>query len=147
LKELDYHGVYRVNTDGDVILLTDELSRPNGLAFSQDEKTLYVANSDPDRAIWMAYDVADDGSITNGRIFHDATGNLSTDQGLPDGLKVNSDGYLFATGPGGVWIFAPDARVLGKIRADGELVSNCALGNEENMLYMTADSYVLSLAL
>ncbi len=146
LREMDIQGVYRIDPNGDVILLTDELSRPNGLAFSTDESLLYVANSDPQRAIWMFYDVLENGDITNGRVFMDATDQVGEEPGLPDGMKVNRDGYLFATGPGGVWIMSPDGRVLGKIKT-GEFISNCAFDTEESTLYMTADSYVLKLEL
>lgn len=146
LREMDIQGVYRIDPNGDVILLTDELSRPNGLAFSTDESLLYVANSDPQRAIWMVYDVLENGDITNGRVFMDATDQVGEEPGLPDGMKVNRDGYLFATGPGGVWIMSPDGRVLGKIKT-GEFISNCAFDTEESTLYMTADSYVLKLEL
>ena len=146
LREMDIQGVYRIDPNGDVILLTDELSRPNGLAFSTDESLLYVANSDPQRAIWMFYDVLENGDITNGRVFMDATDQVGEEPGLPDGMKVNRDGYLFATGPGGVWIMSPDGRVLGKIKT-GEFISNCAFDTEESTLYMTADSYILKLEL
>jgi gluconolactonase len=94
----------------------------------------------------MVYDVDDHGDISNGRLFYDATEYAGEEPGLPDGMKVNSDGYLFATGPGGVWIFSPDARVLGKIKT-GEFISNCAFGSNEEVLYMTADSFVLRLEL
>jgi gluconolactonase len=146
LREMEFQGVYRVDPDGVVTLLTDELSRPNGLAFSPDESLLYVANSDPQRAIWMVYEVLDNGEISNGRVFYDATELVGEEPGLPDGMKVNHEGYLFATGPGGVWIMAPDSRVLGVIKS-GEFISNCAFGNDESVLYMTADSYVLKLDL
>jgi gluconolactonase len=146
LREMDFQGVYRIDPYGEVILLTDELSRPNGLAFSTDESLLYVANSDPQRAIWMVYDVLENGDITNGRVFMDATDQVGEEPGLPDGMKVNRDGYLFATGPGGVWIMSPDSRVLGKIKT-GEFISNCAFDTDESTLYMTADSYVLKLEL
>ena len=146
LREMDFQGVYRIDPNGEVILLTDELSRPNGLAFSTDESLLYVANSDPQRAIWMVYDVLENGDITNGRVFMDATDQVGEEPGLPDGMKVNRDGYLFATGPGGVWIMSPDSRVLGKIKT-GEFISNCAFDTDESTLYMTADSYVLKLEL
>lgn len=145
-KELDFQGVYRIDPNGEVVLLTDELSRPNGIAFSADETLLYVANSDTERAIWMVYDVTENGGIANGRLFYDATEFVGIEPGLPDGLKVNSNGYLFATGPGGVWIFSPDGRVLGKIKT-GEFISNCAFDNDESTLYMTADSYLLKLKL
>jgi len=116
-RELNFQGVYRLSKDGKLDLLTDELSRPNGIGFSPDEKTLYVANSDPEKAIWMAYDVKEDGYIQNGRIFYDATEKSKSEQGLPDGLKVHSKGYIFAAGPGGVWVFDPKGSQLGVCRA------------------------------
>ncbi|MFO8028399.1 MAG: SMP-30/gluconolactonase/LRE family protein [Cyclonatronaceae bacterium] len=145
-KELDFQGVFRVDPDGTVTLLTDELSRPNGLAFSPDESLLYVANSDPDRAIWMVYDVLENGDISNGRLFYDVTEQTGQEPGLPDGMKVNSSGIIFATGPGGVWIIKPDATVLGIVKT-GELISNVAFDTDESTLFMTADSYLLRLAL
>lgn len=145
-KEIPFQGVYRVTPDGTIHLLTKELSRPNGLAFSPDEKTFYVANSDPDRAIWMAYDVLPDGNITNGRVFYDATPLTKTEKGLPDGLKINQQGYLFATGPGGVLIFDSQAKHLGTIRT-GEATSNCAFNSDESILYLTADDYLMRVKL
>jgi len=145
-KEIDFQGVYRVSTDGTVTLLTDELSRPNGIAFSPDEKTLYVANSDPERAIWMAYDVQDDGTLANGRVFFDATHWVETKTGLPDGLKVDQNGNVFATGPGGVLVFSPDGTHLGTINTT-EATANCAFGNDGSTLYMTADRYLLRIKL
>jgi gluconolactonase len=145
-KEIPFQGVYRLDTEGTVHLLTDELSRPNGIAFSPDEKTLYVANSDPQRAIWMAYDVQEDGSIANGRVFFDATADREGKKGLPDGMKVDGDGILYATGPGGVLIFSPDGKHLGTIDT-GQATSNCAIGNGGAYLYMTADDYLMRVAL
>ncbi len=145
-RELSFQGVFRLDPDGSVDLLTDELSRPNGLAFSPDERVLYVANSDPGRAIWMAYEVAADGSINNGRIFFDSTPWVEEGSGLPDGLKVDSEGYLFATGPGGLWIFAPDGRHLGTL-ATTQATANCAFGEEGRTLFMTADMYLLKIRL
>ncbi len=94
----------------------------------------------------MVYDVMEDGNIANGRVFHDATDQVGDAPGLPDGMKVTREGNIFATGPGGVWIFTPDGNVLGKITT-GEFISNCAFDEEERFLYMTADSYLLRLAL
>jgi gluconolactonase len=145
-KELDFQGVYRVRGPGQLQLLTKALSRPNGIAFSPDQKILYVANSDPQRAIWMAYPVQADGTIGAGRVFYDATSLVGQDKGLPDGLKVNREGTLFATGPGGVWVFDPTGKVLGKIRT-GEATSNCALSEDESTLYMTADDYLMRVRL
>ena len=146
-KQLDFQGVYRVTKDGKVTLLTKELSRPNGIAFSPDHKTLYVANSDPKRAIWMAYDVQADGTIANGRVFFDATRWVSPERkGLPDGLKIDAQGHLFATGPGGVLVFDKAGKHLGTL-ATGEATSNCAFGENGSTLFITADMYVLRLPL
>jgi gluconolactonase len=145
-KELDFQGVYRVAPDGKVTLLTKELSRPNGIAFSPDFKTLYVANSDPQRAIWMAYDVKRDGGLANGRVFFDATAWVATKKGLPDGMKVDRQGNLFATGPGGVVVFDKSGHHLGTL-ATGEATSNCAFGEDGSTLFVTADMYVLRVPL
>ena len=92
------------------------MTRPNGIAFSPDEKTLYVAQSDPEKAIWMAFDVKDDGTLGKGRVFFDATSWAKEGRpGLPDGMKVDQQGNLFATGPGGVHVFAPDGTHLGTL--------------------------------
>jgi gluconolactonase len=146
LKEINFQGVYKADAAGNAELLTDELTRPNGIAFSPDYQTLYVANSDPEKAIWMAYDVKDDGSVENGRVFFDATEWVGEKKGLPDGFKVNNDGYLFASGPGGILIFSPEGKHLGTINT-GESTSNCAFGNDGAYLYMTADMYLMRVKL
>lgn len=145
-KELEFQGVYRVSPEGEVQLLTDELTRPNGLALSPDEKTLYVANSDPDKAIWMAYSLDESGQISDSKLFYDVTAQVPQAKGLPDGLKVDNAGNLFATGPGGVWIFSPDGKHLGTIQT-GEATANCAFNEDKSVLFMTADSYLLRLKL
>lgn len=137
-RELDFQGVYRLTKDGKLSLLTKEMSRPNGLAFSPDEKTLYVANSDPEKAIWMAFPVKADGTLGAGKVFFDTTKWVKTKKGLPDGLKVDKDGNLFATAPGGVMVFSPDGTHLGTI-ATGVPTSNCAWGDDGSTLYVTAD--------
>lgn len=138
-RELPFCGVYRLSTDGKLTLLTKEITAPNGIAFSPDERTLYVASSDPNRAIWMAYDVKGDGTIGNGRVFFDATAWVKTQKGLPDGMKVDQQGNLFATGPGGLHVFAPDGTRLGSIET-GVATANCGWGNDGSMLYITADT-------
>jgi gluconolactonase len=137
-KELPFNGVYRVTPKGEVTLLTTELTYPNGIAFSPDEKTLYVANSDPKQAIWMAFEVMLDGTLGRSRIFQDKTADVKDKKGLPDGMKVDKNGILFATGPGGVLIFAPDGRHLGTIDT-GEPTANCGWGEDGSMLYITAN--------
>lgn len=145
-KELNFQGVYKLEPDGQVTLLTRSLSRPNGIAFSPDEKTLYVANSDPERAIWMAYDLDENGLLLNERLFYDATQLVATEKGLPDGLKIDAQGHLFATGPGGVLVFSPQGALLGRIHT-GQATSNCAFNSDKSILFITADSYVLKVAL
>jgi gluconolactonase len=146
-REIPFSGVYRRTADGTVKLLTKELTFPNGIAFSPDEKTLYVANSDPARAIWMAYDVAPDGGVTNGRVFYDATALVKAGKkGLPDGLKVDAQGNLFATGPGGVFIFTPAGKLLGTI-VTGEPTANVAFGDDGSTLYMTANDKLVRVRL
>jgi gluconolactonase len=140
-KEILFSGVYRVRGD-QVHLLTDELTFPNGLAFSPDERILYVAVSDPKRPVIMAYDVNAEGSLSAGRVFFDAT-SLQTGnrKGLPDGLKVDRSGNLFATGPGGVLLIAPDGSHLGTLET-GEATANCAWGDDGSVLYITADMFL-----
>jgi gluconolactonase len=143
-RETDFCGVYRWSAKtGEVTLLTKELSRPNGLAFSPDEKLLYVANSDPAKAIWMVYPVQDDGTIGAGKVFKDVTSMVGKEHpGLPDGLRVDTKGNLFATGPGGVHVYAADGTLLGRIDT-GQATANCAFGGDGSDLYITADMFIV----
>lgn len=144
-RELDFCGVYRLSKDGKVTLLTKEITRPNGIAFSPDEKKLYVASSDPDKAIWMVYDVKADGTLGAGKVFKDVTAWAKEKRpGLPDGLKVDKDGNLWATGPGGVHIFAADGTHLGTIET-GVPTANCAFGDDGSTLYITANTALVRL--
>ena len=141
-KEIAFQGVYRVKPNGEVTLLTDQVTRPNGIAFSPDEKTLYVACSDPKVAVWMAYDVKPDGTVQNGRVLFDSTSMVGPkNKGLPDGLKVDAHGNLWATGPGGVLILSPEGKHLGTIRT-GEATANCGWGDDGSTLYITADMFL-----
>lgn len=145
-KELAFSGVYRVSPQGELTLLIPDLRAPNGIAFSSDEKTLYVSNADPRRAVWMAYAVRGDGTLAHGRVFFDATAWTRTRKGLPDGMKVDREGNLFAAGPGGVHVFAPDGTHLGTIET-GVATANVAWGNNGSTLYVTADTAIYRLAL
>lgn len=146
-RELDFCGVYRLAKNGEVTLLTKEMTRPNGIAFSPDEKTLYVAQSDPAAAIWMAFDVKPDGTLGQGRKFFDATAWAKEGKkGLPDGMKVDTAGNLFATGPGGLHIFAPDGTHLGTLET-GQATGNCAWGDDGSTLYIQADMYLVRIKL
>jgi gluconolactonase len=134
-KELPFSGVFRVS-NGQVTLLTDELSGPNGLAFSPDEKYLYVGNWDLQHKVVMRYEVKADGTVSNGQVFYDMTAAPGED--AIDGVKVDQQGNLYVCGPGGVWILSPDGQVLGLIKGP-ENPHNLAWGDEDGRtLYMTA---------
>lgn len=143
LRELNFCGVYRLSKDGQLTLLTDKMTRPNGIGFSPDEKTLYVAQSDPAAALWMAFPVKDDGTLGEGKILHDATKAVQEGlPGLPDGMAVDHQGNVFATGPGGVYVFNPAGKLIGRL-STGERTANCKFGGDDgSMLYMAADMYV-----
>lgn len=140
VKELPFNGVYRLDPDGSVHLLDDGLTRPNGIALSPDERTLYVANSDPARAIWMAYALDAAGAVTSRRVFADVTDLVGDDApGLPDGMAIAADGTVLATGPGGVLVFAADGTRLGTI-ATGGPVANVTFGDaDRHTLYLASD--------
>ena len=133
--ELDWNGVYRLDPDGTVHLLADGQSRPNGIGLSPDERTLYVANSDGEARLWMAYPVNDDLSVGEGRVLLDLTD--SEDAGVPDGFAVDSSGNLWASGPGGIVVISPEGDHLGTVRP-AEQPANAAFGNDGRTLYMTA---------
>jgi gluconolactonase len=141
-RETPWCGVYRWNhTTGKVTLESKALARPNGIAFSPKEDLLYVAQSDPTSALWMAFPVKQDGSLGEGKVFKDVTEMAATKQykGLPDGMKVDSQGNLWATGPGGVHVMSPTGKLLGRIDP-GENTSNCAFG--PGYLYLTVDMHI-----
>jgi gluconolactonase len=136
-KELPFSGVYMVR-DGQVTLLTKELSGPNGIAFSPDERYLYVSNWDLKRKVLMRYDVAADGSISNGKVFHDFT-RLAEPVAL-DGIKVDERGNVYVSAPGGVWILSPEGTALGRI-VPPEHDANFAWGDADGKaLYLTAST-------
>jgi gluconolactonase len=141
-RETDIVGVYRIGTDGKTTLVVKDLLKPNGLAFSPDEKILYVAQSLDTAALWMAYPVNSDGSLGKGKVFLEVTQMIKNGLvGRPDGLKIDKKGNLWASGPGGVVILSPDAKLLGRIII-GERVSNVAFGEDGSTLYLTADMYL-----
>ena len=130
-------AIYNITPKGEIRMVTDTLSSPNGIAFSPDERTVYIANADWKNAIWIAADVDKNGNISNGRLFFDATGNAPKEKGHPDGLKVNRNGIIFATGPGGVYILNPEGKHLGTI-LNNEFNTNCVLDDKEETLYITS---------
>jgi gluconolactonase len=146
-KEIPFNGVYRLSASGQLTLLTSDLPFPNGIAFSPDEKTLYIAVSDPNHPVLMAYEVTDDGGITGGRVFFDAT-SLAREgkKGLPDGMKVDQKGNVFLGGPGGILVLNPAGKHLGTI-VTGQITANCAFGGDGSTLYMAANSYFMRIRL
>jgi gluconolactonase len=142
-KELPFQGVYRVSREGKLTLLTKDLSRPNGIALSPDEKTLYVAISDPEKPVVMAFDLQDDGMIKNGRVFFDAKPLVEGRKGMPDGMKVDREGNLFLGGPGGILVLTPDGKHLGTIVSDDPPTANCAWGDDGSTLYITSNTSIV----
>ena len=138
-RELDFCGVYRLDTTGELTLVSTQLDRPNGIGFSPDQKTLYVAQSDPSNPIWMSFPVRADKSLGKGTILQDAKEFMQEYPGLPDGLAVHSNGTIFASGPGGIYVMTPKGKLIGRLVTGGR-TSNCAFGPDEKNLYITADS-------
>ena len=140
-QEQGVEGVYRLSRDGrDLSLVADDFTRPNGLAFSPDERHLYI--DDSKRRHIRVFSIDGDGSLSGGAVFHDL--NVST-RGSPDGMKVDVDGQVYCTGAGGVWVFDKTGKHLGTIVVP-EKPSNCAWGNDDGRtLYITAGKSVYSI--
>jgi gluconolactonase len=149
-KQLKVNGVYRIPhaleqkagaqpNRGELQLVVSDLTRPNGIAFSPDEKYLYVDNSEP-KKIWMRYKVQPDGSLTDGKVFYDATSD--TRPGAPDGMKVDEKGNVYSAGPGGVWIFSPEGKPLGTIVMPEKTANVAWGGDDRKTLYITASSSI-----
>jgi gluconolactonase len=142
LRELPFTGVYRVSKEGKLSLVSKDMTAPNGVALSPDEKTLYVANSDREKPVYVAFELNDDGTAKSSRVLFDATeGVKAKKKGSPDGLKVAADGTLFATGPGGVIVITADGKHLGTIAPGADFpTANCAFGDADGKtLYLTSD--------
>jgi gluconolactonase len=139
-------GVYRLSKDGTVTLLVNDIKAPNGIAFSPNEETLYVSDVDPKRAAWLAYDVRKDGTVTNGRVFFNATRWRKYPFFGPDGFKVDRQGNIFGARPGGLSVIASDGTLLGTIET-GLPTSNVAWGEDGQTLFITGGSSVYRLRL
>jgi gluconolactonase len=146
LKEARYQGVYRIARDGKITMLTDTLTRPNGIAFFPGGKTILIANSDQAKPFWYAYGLDRNSLFTHGRIFYSSLTASKTVAGLPDGMKITRTGIVFATGPGGIWVFNKSGKLLGKLLFN-DLTSNVALSADEKTLYVTSNHRVLKVAL
>jgi gluconolactonase len=145
-KELPFQGVYRYSKDGKLTLLTKDIKAPNGITFSPDEKKLYVSNADPANAVWMVYDIMADGSIANVKVLFNATARTKNKKCAPDGMKVDREGNLFAAGPGGIYVIAPDGAHLGTIET-GIPTGNVAWGEDGSSLFVTSSTNVYRLRL
>ena len=139
LRELDFQGLYRLDPDGSVTLLDGTHHRPNGIALSPDERTLYLALSDENRPELLAYPLDAKGAVGPSRVFHDMRSQHAAGRpGLPDGVVTDRGGRIFATGPGGVHVLTPQGRLLGII-ATGKTIANCCFGGPDDMtLFMTS---------
>jgi len=140
-KELPFQGVYRLTADGRLDLLTRELSAPNGIAFSPDERTLYVSNADRQRLVWMAFPVKDDGTLGRSRVLYDGTRTTLGRRGVADGMKVDGQGNIFGAGPGGVYVIDPAGVLLGWFDFGGH-VGNVAWGEKGSTLFIAANAAV-----
>jgi gluconolactonase len=136
LKELDFNGIYKWSEDNGLVLLDKSLSRPNGIALSNDEKTVYIGNSDSQYSIIAAFDL-ENGLLKNKRTFFDGSVLAQTRQGLFDGLRVHSSGVVFATGPGGVLVLDESGKHLGTVMP-GKSTANCGFDAQEDYLYLTS---------
>ncbi len=137
-REIGWNGVYRLSPEGRVSVLIKDLRAPNGIGLSPDERTLYVGHSDPNRPVLMAYDLAKDGTVSNGRVFFDTTPLKPNGPGGPDGLKVDRAGNVFSAGPGGIIVLSAKGEYLGTV-VTGVPTANCAFGDDGSTLYMTAN--------
>ena len=144
-KELDFQGIYKYTNTNELILMSSQVSRPNGLALSPDESKLYIANTDENEAQWLAFDVKSD-TLIGKKVIYDATSLIGKEQGFPDGLKVDQYGNIFTAGPGGIWIFSKEFKLLGKIKS-GFWSSNCNFDEDHSTLYITADDHLLRVKL
>ncbi|HEY0668501.1 MAG TPA: SMP-30/gluconolactonase/LRE family protein [Sphingobacteriaceae bacterium] len=146
LKELPFQGVFKVIKTGYTTLLTDTIDRPNGIALFPDGKSVLISNSFRPKPYIFKYDLDANGLLTNGTIFFDARKASETEKGAPDGLKIDKNGNVFASGPGGIWIISKSGEVLGRIKVS-PVASNCALSGDEKTLFITADDHVLKVKL
>ncbi|WP_026462190.1 SMP-30/gluconolactonase/LRE family protein [Adhaeribacter aquaticus] len=140
-KEIPFQGVYKMNKAGLVTLLTDSIEQPNGIGFFPGGKKLLVANSAEKKNGWYIYDITSNGSLTNGKVFYNVRNEKEA--GGCDGFKIDKAGNVFATGPGGLWIFNKSGKLLGKIKLNGIVAANCAFTPDGKTIFITASNYLL----
>ena len=141
-RYLDYHGVFRISPQGETTLVVKDFTYPNGLAFSRDESLLYI--NDTRENLIKVYDVGKDGTLKNGRLFCKLVGS---EAGVADGMKIDTEGNVYCTGPAGVQVFAPDGKLLGRIKLPGHS-TNMGFGDDDwKGLYVTTYSSVYRIRL
>ncbi len=141
-RELPFCGIYLVRAgEREAVLLSDKLENPNGVALTPDEQSLYVTQSNPKCAIILRYRLQPDGTLADGRIVRDLTEHTADAPGAPDGIKVDCDGHIFTTGPGGVWVLDSDGGALGRI-VTGRRIANLCWGDDGSMLYLCSHDYL-----
>ena len=145
LKELNFNGIYRWSESKGIELLSKSIKRPNGIILSEDEKTVYVGNSDKDNNVIIAFDNNKNG-LVNERVFFDGNKLSKNRVGLFDGLKLHSSGIIFTTGPGGVLLLDSKGKHLGTIMP-GKATANCAFDSDESYLYLTSDNVLARIKL
>ncbi|WP_078086134.1 SMP-30/gluconolactonase/LRE family protein [Microbulbifer mangrovi] len=145
-KDLEFQGVYALYPDGYLKLVDREIRYPNGIALSADQRKLYVAASDPDTPAWYVYELDKDGEVGTRRMLHKSEPVDPSAHGLPDGLKVHSSGIIFATGPGGIWLFDLSGKILAKIYTPS-VAANLAFNGDESVVYITAHKTLLRMNL
>lgn len=143
-RELDFCGVYRLSKDGKLTLLITEALAPNGIAFSPDERTLYI--SDSKRTLWLAFDVREDGSLSKSRVLFDGAEVGKGKAGVADGLKVDEHGNIFGAAPGGLYVIAPDGALLGRFDF-GTATGNCAWGEDGSTLFIASNTAIYRIRL
>lgn len=144
--DIGINGVFKISPEKEVTVLVDSLSRPNGIALSLDEQTLYINQSDRDNPVLYSYDITEDGTLENGSVLFDFLALSKTTNGLPDGLKVHKSGNIFATGPGGVHIISKQGKHLATIKT-GKSTANCAFSTNQKYLYMTTTDMLIRVGL
>lgn len=140
-KELPFQGVYKMDKSGKITVLIDTMQAPNGIGILPDGKTLLVANTQGRGRGWYAYDIAANGALENARVFYNP--GTTREPGGCDGFKIDKKGNVFAAGPGGIWIFTKEGKLIGKIKVNNITAANCALSTDGKTLYITATQYLL----
>ncbi|MDO6775653.1 SMP-30/gluconolactonase/LRE family protein [Shewanella sp. 3_MG-2023] len=145
-KELSFQGVYKLDKNKQLTLIDDSILYPNGIALSADQRTLYVAASDPSKPTWYQYQLDENLLVMNKKVFYELSAVRDDSHGLPDGLKIHQSGIIFATGPKGIFLFNPSGKLLARINLPS-IAANVAFNEDYSMLYITAHHQLLAIKL